>query len=272
VLVALAGSNTEHFREQLRAQLTTDGFGGGVTIDSDLLAAYFSGTYQPAGYALIAGTGAVAARIAAGRLEHVVGGNGWLLGDAGSGFWIGHQIVRAVVAALDGRGPQTELTRMLVDALGLEFNTVMIQGRPQLLDRLVEELYGLRPVEMSRFAPLVFAATDDPVAHDIIDAAIDELVALLGTVVDSDAAGQKADPVVLGGSVLRNGILGEGRAGVAATFSERLAQHAPHAQVITVADGLQGACVLALRHAGIPVGPELFASLQRQLAGRVPPP
>ena len=52
---------------------------------------------------LIAGTAFVAARIRGGQLDRVVGGKGWLLGDAGGGFWIGHAVARAVVASLDGQ-------------------------------------------------------------------------------------------------------------------------------------------------------------------------
>src|SRR5215203_3253482 len=81
-----------------------------VVLEHDLLGIFHSGTAALDGYALIAGTGTVAARIRGGRLDRVVGGRGWLLGDAGGGFWIGHAVARAVVAALDGQGPSTALT------------------------------------------------------------------------------------------------------------------------------------------------------------------
>ncbi|MGW5350421.1 BadF/BadG/BcrA/BcrD ATPase family protein [Streptomyces sp. NPDC004031] len=61
------------------------------------------------GLVLIAGTGAVAARVTAGQRALVADGHGWLLGDEGSGFWLGAQAVRATLAALDGRGPATSL-------------------------------------------------------------------------------------------------------------------------------------------------------------------
>ncbi len=85
-----------------------------VRLDADLLAQYFSGTPEPDGHGLVAGTGAAAIRVSGGALVRVVDGLGWLLGDDGSGFWIGREVVRHVLAALDGRGPATALTALLL--------------------------------------------------------------------------------------------------------------------------------------------------------------
>jgi glucosamine kinase len=83
---------------------------GPVSVHSDSEVAFASGPGTPAdGLVLIAGTGAVAARIAAGATVATSDGDGWLLGDAGSGFWIGRRAVRAALAELDGRGGPTLL-------------------------------------------------------------------------------------------------------------------------------------------------------------------
>ena len=68
-----------------------------------------SGTSAPRGAVLIAGTGTIAAWIADGEVTHRIDGHGWLVGDDGSGFWLGRQAVRAVLAELDGRGEPTLL-------------------------------------------------------------------------------------------------------------------------------------------------------------------
>ena len=96
---------------------------GQVVLEHDLLGMFHSGTAALDGYALIAGTGTVAARIRGARLDRVVGGRGWLLGDAGGGFWIGHAVARAVVASLDGQGQGTKLTGLVLEALGIEADT-----------------------------------------------------------------------------------------------------------------------------------------------------
>jgi N-acetylglucosamine kinase-like BadF-type ATPase len=90
-LIAMAGEKTTTFREQVSGRLTALGVRH-VVLEHDLLGVFHSGTAALDGYALIAGTGTVAARIRGGQLDRVVGGRGWLLGDAGGGFWIGHAV------------------------------------------------------------------------------------------------------------------------------------------------------------------------------------
>lgn len=60
------------------------------------------------GSVVAAGTGVVT--LAVGR-EHAARVDGWghLIGDAGSGYWIGREALDAVMRAFDGRGPATRL-------------------------------------------------------------------------------------------------------------------------------------------------------------------
>jgi len=44
-------------------------------------------------------------------LNSVVDAVGYLIGDLGSGYWLGHHAAIAVAAALEGRGPKTALSR-----------------------------------------------------------------------------------------------------------------------------------------------------------------
>ena len=133
---------------------------------------------------MVAGTGTAAVRVVGGRLDQVAGGRGWLLGDAGGGFWIGHQVVRAVVAALDGQGPPTVLTERLLTTLEITETPDSPAGRAQVLRQLVSTLYAWRPVQLSRFAPLAFGVPEDPVAREILVAASSALTELLSAVRD----------------------------------------------------------------------------------------
>ncbi|MBG0830343.1 hypothetical protein HS041_21495 [Planomonospora sp. ID67723] len=85
------------------------GLAGRPEIVPDPLAAFAGATEEPSGTVLIAGTGAVAARITGRRLTGRADGHGWLLGDEGSGVWIGQRAVQAVLALLDGRAGPTAL-------------------------------------------------------------------------------------------------------------------------------------------------------------------
>ncbi|MEU7339272.1 BadF/BadG/BcrA/BcrD ATPase family protein [Streptomyces sp. NPDC007074] len=91
-----------------------------VGVSSDIEAAFASAPGTPAdGLALVAGTGAAATRISGRRCTVSVDGDGWLLGDEGSGFWMGRGAVRAALRMADGRGDPTTLARSVGLALGL---------------------------------------------------------------------------------------------------------------------------------------------------------
>ncbi|WP_336621284.1 BadF/BadG/BcrA/BcrD ATPase family protein [Streptomyces sp. DH10] len=93
---------------------------GPPVIGSDIEAAFASAPGTPAdGLALVAGTGAVAMRITDRRGTVTVDGDGWLLGDDGSGFWIGRAAVRAALRMADGRGAPTVLAATVGRELGV---------------------------------------------------------------------------------------------------------------------------------------------------------
>ena len=250
VVLAVAGERTEAFTTQLAECLGRLGVGP-VVLQPDLLAMFGSGTYRLEGYGMIAGTGSIAARIRDGALHRVVGGKGWLLGDAGSGFWIGHRVARAVVSALDGQGPPTALTPLVLEALGIAVEPAQSAGR-----QLVSALYARRPVQLADFAPLAFAAMEDPVAREILAEGAAALADLLSTVREPGLTG----PVVVGGSVLVRGFL----AG-SAELRDRLGL--PTEEVVAVSDGVVGAAVLALRGAGVMVDERLFERIRAGVAG-----
>jgi glucosamine kinase len=253
VLVAHAGGHSTYVPgiEQRLAALDVR---VSVLTAGDVLALFASGTHETDGAALIAGTGAIGGAITGTRIARTVDGTGWLLGDSGSGFWIGHRVARAVVDDLDG-GRSTALTRALLPRVGVEDDAdrAVPEGRPAVMGRLVSALYELRPVQLSSFAPLAFAlAAEDEVAAEIVAEAIGALTALLSRVRQAQPTG----PLVLGGSVLIEGVLRLPRP-LAAPLLDAAGGSTP----IPVADGLVGAAVLALREGGIEVDAALHGAL-----------
>ncbi|WP_432521422.1 N-acetylglucosamine kinase [Kineococcus sp. SYSU DK006] len=207
---------------------------------SDLVAAFRSGTLEPAGAALVAGTGSVAARVEDSRLVRVVGGSGWLLGDAGSGFWTGRRVARAAVAALDGTGPPTALVGALLAELGLDGDVPAVGGRPGVLVHVLDRLHGDDPLRLARLAPLAFrAAPADPLAADLVRSVHDALASLVVSVAGPG-------PLVAGGSLWRHGV-----AGSPVPLSPRLAQALEGVPVRSADDGLLGAAVLAVQALGL---------------------
>lgn len=259
VVVAMAGAGSAQSAADpkhagIAAGISAAGLEAPWVLESDLLAMFQAGSCALEGHALIAGTGAAAIRVRDGRVEVVADAAGWLLGDEGSGFWIGHQVVRAVIADLDGRGPSTVLTPLLLSRLGI--GETGRSGRDFLV-HLIEKLYAMRPVQLAQFAPLVSDADGDDVAVAILDEAARRLARTLATVVDDRIAG----PLVLGGSVLLH------QASIASYVEASFHRAGGVGPVVRVADGLAGAAVLALRHGGFSVDPAVFARVGESLAG-----
>ena len=249
VVLAMAGASSTSGTAELRHRLTGIGIDAPLVLESDLLATYCSGTHRPDGYAVVAGTGAGAIRVQDGRQVSVADGLGWLLGDEGSGFWIGQRVVRAALADLDGRGPSTALTPLVLARLGVPAPSE--PGDREPIRTLVRTLYAAPPVRLADFAALAFEA-DDETSEGILDDAAAALVRTL-TAVRSPAV---SGPVVLGGGIL----------GRDPRVAERVAAACGAEQVHAVADGAVGAAVLALRHAGSLVDEAVFRQVTTSLA------
>lgn len=172
------------------------GFDVAPQVVSDAETAFASATDAPDGTVLVSGTGSIAGRIRDRRMVAVSGGYGWLLGDEGSGFWIGREAVRATLDALSGGEPIGGLASSVLAEAGVD------PAEPRAFQLLITAVNGDAPVRLAQYAPLVSAAVgSDPVAARIADDAADRLTEI------ALAARDEAEdtPVVLVGSVLGAG-------------------------------------------------------------------
>ncbi|WP_431953648.1 N-acetylglucosamine kinase [Actinacidiphila sp. bgisy167] len=213
-----------------------------VTVCGDIEVAFASAPGTPAdGLALVAGTGAVAARIEKRSQTLVADGNGWLVGDEGSGFWLGREVMRAALRALDGRGPWTILVEaVLSHYLGAPGGPYLAQERPGgheclvLRNRLVPLVYAEPPVRLARLSPLAVAADrdGDEVAVALLDDAADQLAATVAAL-----GPRPGEPLVVTGGLL----------GPAGPLLGRVVARAEEMglDVLTVRDGGAGALALA---------------------------
>ena len=257
VLVALAGSRDLLPPDELAGAIGVTGGAARLRTVPDILAMYHSGAAEPTGCVVAAGTGSVAARVVDGELVRVFGGSGWLLGDAGSGFDVGHRVARAVVADLDGIGPATTLTDLLLGELGIRRDDRPVRGRVVALAGLMDVLYARRPVALARYAPLAFGAADDPVAAAIVARAQDKVAGLI-----TAARGRgRPGPLVLGGSVMNHGVLGRGR-----SRTEALGSALAGADVRRARDGAVGAAVAGLGVPGRRLADEVVDRLHATVA------
>ncbi|MFF4058814.1 N-acetylglucosamine kinase [Streptomyces sp. NPDC001668] len=235
-----------------------------VGVCSDIEAAFAAAPGTPAdGLALVAGTGAVAMRITDRRATTTVDGDGWLLGDEGSGFWIGRSAVRAALRMADGRGRPTVLAGWVGRTLGLPVDVLPKGGIPSydhggavpppgtgahptgvpgwerarredFRRHLLPAVMADPPIRLARFAPLVAeaAAEKDAVAETILNEAADHLLVAVRAL--EPRPGERI--------VATGGLLGpEGP--LTALLAERLHSHG--LSLDWVADGRPGAVALA---------------------------
>jgi N-acetylglucosamine kinase-like BadF-type ATPase len=197
-LIALAGPRGRVAVEELEAAFRIAGLSGPIAFSGDLLAMFNSITAASNGYCVVAGTGAGAVRIRAGEIEKVVDAAGWLLGDNGSGYWLGHHAARAVVAEIEERGETTALTPALLMAMGVKTSDGFYYGRRDYLQAFIDAIYALRPIELAKFAPIVIAHRDDPVAARLLAESERWLASYFALAFDPEMPG----PVALGGGVI----------------------------------------------------------------------
>lgn len=206
------------------------------TVLVDLAVAYASGTPKPHGVVALSGTGAGAMELLDGRVVSRHDAWGWLLGDEGSAQWVGRAAVRHALTELERHGGAgaDDLTRAVVTQLGL---TITDADAETAVNAVLRLAYAEPPHHLARLAP-VLSAAGAPAAAAILAAAADRVAEHALRVL----AGRTGLPVVLAGSLAAAG----------GPLHDRLRTVlAPHAaSVSTVADGVVGACWLALTRAG----------------------
>lgn len=191
----------------------------------------------PDGLVLIAGTGAIATRLTGRRLVAAVDGHGWLLGDEGSGFWLGNRGVRAALEALDGRGPWTALVQRVAEhflgGTAVDASSTALE-RHDVAEAIVSSALGQAPARLAALSPVVAAAADDgdAVALALLDTAADLLAASVRAL-----RPRPGEPLVTSG-----GLLGPGGP-LHARVTARLAPL--ELRVHPVSDGSPGAAALA---------------------------
>jgi len=168
ICLGIAGVDRPNDAATVRSIMKRIGYNSRVLIVNDALIALETGAPGQPGVVIISGTGSIAyGRNAAGEAARA-GGWGYVLGDEGSGYWIGRAALRAVLRAADERGPATVLTSMLLE----HFNV----SQPQLL---LHEVYHqqLKPSEIGALAQCVHAAflQGDSAAIGILRGAAEEL-------------------------------------------------------------------------------------------------
>lgn len=215
------------------------------------------------------------------------GGWGAVLGDEGSGYWIGIQAMRAVLRAHDGRGEDTLLTQMIFDHFGLRNALEMVfrASHSMMAVQDVAQLVGIggdpgaegahagtvvrkaRPGnsllsrhEIAGLCPLVVRAAQqgDHAAQHILASAGRALGELAVAVIRRLYMALESFAVVPFGGVFKAGDL------ILSPFRETIIATAPQAQVVLPRfEPVVGAVLLALDDIGVAIDWPVLENLEQ---------
>jgi N-acetylglucosamine kinase-like BadF-type ATPase len=233
-VIAVAGTDTEAIVRQVRAARSDDWI-----VVNDVVGAWAAATAAQPGIGAISGTGSNVFGVGPGGRSWRVGGWGHLLGDEGSGYWLGVESIRAALRDRDGSGPETALS----DAAVAFFQAASVEA--------VASLVYSKPLGKSEIAAFTvetqrLAQQGDAVACELYRRGAELLGAQVLKVAERTAlAHEPSFPVGLIGSVFKAG----------AIFLDPLAavvrESAPGAQLAIVEMApVGGSLQLALRACG----------------------
>ncbi|MEP0357585.1 MAG: BadF/BadG/BcrA/BcrD ATPase family protein [Paraglaciecola sp.] len=133
-------------------------------VESDLATSSYGAHGGKDGALLIIGTGSSAAKLQAGVISQF-GGHGFLLGDKGSGAWLGRAAVSITLDALEGITPMTTLNHVIL-------NNLKVSSAADLAQKMI----GATSREFATLAPVVVKlAEQDPQAHALVQEATEYL-------------------------------------------------------------------------------------------------
>jgi len=165
-----------------------------LVIASDTKAASLSSNNH-ADLVIAVGTG-ITASVNAGDKHFELSGLGYLIGDEGSGYWIGRTGLNAALKAVEGRGVKTKLTESALNLFKVDHLN------------LADHIHQLpSPVtQIAAFAPYVVAAAEsgDAQAISIIETAASEIVNLVKVAIER--ANIKSVSLI-GGAIPAGGLL-----------------------------------------------------------------
>ena len=217
VCVGVAGVGREQARQALSEVLGSRNIANDIVVQTDFSIALEDAFGEGPGVLLIAGTGSAAfGRSPAGTTGRC-GGWGPIIGDEGSGTWIGRRALSIVSAAADGRESQTALTGAILTAA--EVNEVM---------DLIPWAAAATREQIASLAPVVFTTAEggDLRANAVVSLAVEELMLHIRALAQQLFGDERAAvPVALAGGLMSKGTMLRKR------LEHRLRAAVPGAQV-----------------------------------------
>ena len=193
-VVGVAGTNSAKVVREVRAGLHESWI-----VVNDVVGAWATATAAGPGVGVISGTGSNVFGVADDGRSWRAGGWGHLVGDEGSGYWIGAESIRAALHDRDASGPAT----LLSDAIPAFYEQDSIEA--------VANLVYSKPLAKGEIAALAqqtaeLALQGDAVSREIYERGAGELARQIVAVIEMTGLSGRF-PVGLIGSVFRAGEL-----------------------------------------------------------------
>jgi glucosamine kinase len=192
-VLAVAGTDTDAVARHVRSERRSRGW----IVVNDVVGAWATATGAQPGVAAISGTGSNVFGVGPDGRSWRAGGWGHLLGDEGSGYWLGIQSIKAALRDRESSGPPTALSEAAVGFFGagsLEKLAVMVYSKP-----LTKSEIAAFAIETARIAE-----HGDPVARELYECGAAELGGQITTVIRATGL-EGPFPVGLIGSAYKAG-------------------------------------------------------------------
>jgi glucosamine kinase len=250
-VLAVAGTDTDSIGGHLREMRTEDWI-----LVNDVVGAWAAATGAHPGVGVISGTGSNVFGVGPDGRSWRAGGWGHLLGDEGSGYWLGARSLKAALHDRDGSGPPTALSEASLRFFGAP--TVEALAASVYTTPLTKGEVAAFAIETARLA-----AEGDTVARDLYGLAATELGAQVRTVIGRTGL-TGSFPVGLIGSAFKAGPV------FVEPLREIVNSIAPQAEMATVEMAPVGGSLLLAARAcgreGVMAAPELGRLIDEALS------
>ncbi len=231
-VLAVAGTDTDAIVSEVRAHRPPEWI-----VVNDVVAAWATATGGEPGVGAISGTGSNVFGVGRDGRAWRTGGWGHIVGDEGSGYWLGLESIKAALRDRDGSGPETALSDAAVEFFGapsVEALGVMVYSKP-----LSKSEIAAFAIETGRCAE-----RGDGVARELYEDGARWLSGQIAAVIAQTGL-QGEFPVGLIGSAYKAGEIFVG------PLTREIHEVAPDAQVATVEMApVGGSLLLAARACG----------------------
>jgi glucosamine kinase len=191
-VLAVAGTDTDAVAGHVSERRSREWI-----VVNDVVGAWATATGAQPGVGAISGTGSNVFGVGPDGRPWRAGGWGHLLGDEGSGYWLGVQSIKAALRDRESSGPETALSEAAVDFFGagsVEALATTVYAKP-----LTKSEIAAFAIETARIAE-----RGDAVARELYERGAAELAAQIAAVIGQTAL-EGAFPVGLIGSAFKAG-------------------------------------------------------------------